>query len=332
MVASKESIETKKGQANNKSVSVHRAVVYGACAPGSGEIYAGSRIRGSLTAALFIFFLAWFTWTSIDIAADILNRFLAALNGTKGPPLRDLPIHQLIFALVGSYYIWLWAVISSVDLAVEHRRKSNEPSEASIFWGVAISWFCPGSGQVYTDSRRFGYLVFVAYLVGILLTVPPYLRMFQTISLLVKKGQLSASNPYELVDMMNQHLIRVNYSFGNLFQMMFKYVAVASTVTALKHRYLQADTTWMKSSAAYGALLLGMGWLCPGSGQLLQGRDSPGWLFFIAYFGSVLLTGLALGVHFITTGGVDTVSWISVLIQWGAMIEALFWMMRHEKS
>jgi hypothetical protein len=328
MIESDDTVETKEGRANKKSISVHRAFVYGACAPGFGEIYAGSRIRGFLTAASFIFFFAWFTWISIDIVADILDLFLASLKGIKTSALPDLPIHHLIIALVGSYYLWLWAMISSVDLAMEQWRKSNEPPQASILWGVAISWLCPGSGQIYTDSRRLGYMVFGGYLVGILLTVPPYIHVFQTISLLIKKGQLSANNPYELVDMINGHLIKVNYSFGNLFQMIFKYFAIASTVTALKHRSLDAGAKWMKTSVTYGALLFGIGWLCPGSGQLLQGRDHAGWLFFIAYVSSVLLTGLALGADFITPKGADTLSWISVFIQWGAMIEALFWIKR----
>jgi TM2 domain-containing membrane protein YozV len=330
MIASDHTVETKRGPANNKSISVHRAFVYGASAPGLGEIYAGFRIRGFLTAALFVLFFAWFTWASIDIVAGILDLFLATLKGIKASALANLPFPYLIIAFVGSYYIWSWAMISSVDLAVEQRRKSNEPPQASIVWGVAISWFCPGSGQIYTGSRRFGYILFGSYLIGILLILPPYMHMFRAIPLLAKKGQLSANNPYELLDIISGHLIEVNYGFGNLFQMVVKYFAIASTVTALRHRDLDADAKWMKSSVAYGTALFGIGWLCPGSGQLLQGRDNTGWVFFVGYFSSVVLTGLAFGAGFITAKGADTLSWISMLIQWAAMIEAPFWMIKRQ--
>jgi hypothetical protein len=221
-------------------------------------------------------------------------------------------------------------MIASVDSGMEQRRKSNQPPQANVLWGVAISWFCSGSGQIYTDSRRLGYIIFGGYIVGLLLTVPLYMHVFQTISLLAKKGQLSANNPYELVDIINRHLAKVNFSFGNLFQMIVRYFAIASTVTALKHRYLDAEAIWMKSSVAYGTALFGIGWLCPGSGQLIQGRDYIGWFFFVGYVSSVLLTGLAFGADFITARGADTLSWLSVLIQWGAMIEAPFWMIKRE--
>ena len=331
MIASDDSVEAEKRRTCNKSISVHRAFVYSACAPGFGETYAGSRIRGFLTAASFLFFFSWFTWTSIDILANILDLFLATLEGTKTSALPDLPVHHLIIALLGSYTIWLWAILSSVDLAMKQRRKSNDPPQASVPWGVALSWFCPGSGQLYTDSRRLGYIVFCGYLAGILLTVPPYMNVFQTISSLAKKGHLSANNPYEIVDLINEHLMKVNYSFGSLFQMIFKYFAIASTVEALKHRYLDAGAKWMKSSVIYGAVLLGTGWLCPGSGQLLQGRNNAGWVFFVAYLSSVLFIGLTLGADFMTIGRAETLSWISTLVQWAAMIEAALWMIKHEK-
>lgn len=330
MIASDDTAETKGGRVNNKTISVHRAFACGASAPGLGEIYAGSKIRGFLTASFFIIFLAWFTWTSIDIVACTLEIFFNTLKGIKPLPLPELSFHYLIISFVGMYSMWSWAMISSVDLAVERRRRGKEPPQASIVWGVAISWLCPGAGQVYTGSRWLGYIVFVGYLLGILCILPAYVHMFHNISLLVKKGHLSVNNPYEALDIIKAHLSKVNYSFGNLFQMMVKYFAIANTVTALKHGTLDTDAKWMKSSIAYGAALFGIGWLCPGSGQLLQGRNNTGWYLLAGYVSSVILTGLAFGADFITAKGAETLSWISVLIQWGAMIEAPFWMIKHE--
>ena len=41
-------------------ISVHRAFVYSACGPGSGEIYAGARMRGAITVALIVLLAIWF--------------------------------------------------------------------------------------------------------------------------------------------------------------------------------------------------------------------------------------------------------------------------------
>ncbi len=330
MVASEERAETQRAGDRKKSINVHRAFVYGASAPGLGEFYAGSYIRGFITASIFISFSTWFILVFIDIIDSILGLFFNSLKGITPLALPDLPLHSLGISFVGIYYIWLWAMISSVDVAMEHHGKSNEPPQVGTLWGLVMSWFCPGSGQIYTGSRRFGYILFTGYLLGILLILPAYMHLFHSISLLAKSGQLSTDNPYALIVIIKGHMIKVNYSLGSLFQKIVRYFALSSTIVALKHGTLDTDAKWMKSSIVYGAALFGVGWLCPGSGQLLQGRDHAGWYFFAGYVSSLLLTGLLLGAGLITPKSADTLSWISVLIQWGAMIEAPFWMLRHE--
>jgi len=93
-------------------------------------------------------------------------------------------------------------------------------------------------------------------------------------------------------------------------------------MAALRQGPLKADVKWLQPSMACGIALFGLGWLCPGSGQLLQGRSRIGWAFVAVYVGSKLLIGLLLGRDFITVSTADTLAWLSVLVQWGAMIEA----------
>ena len=328
MIASNDTHKTVKETDINNSVSVHRAFIYGASAPGFGEIYAGSRIRGFITAGLFIFFLVWFNWIVIDIMVRIMDLLFNTLNQARGSVLSDLPIISLGISFLGMYYIWLWAMISSVDVAVKHRQKNESSPQASVPWGVAMSWFCPGAGHMYTGYRQLGYILLVGNLLGILLIIPAYMQLFQSISLLVKNEQLSTQNPYALINIIREHLIILDYSFGNLIQETVRYFAIAGTISGLTRGSLFSDDKWIKPSAAYGIGLFAAGWLCPGSGQLLQKRDRAGWNFFAGYVGSIFLIGLLIKTGFISAINADTLSWISILIQWGAMIEALFFMIK----
>ena len=328
MITSNDTHKTWKAPDNAKSVSVHRAFIYGASAPGFGEIYAGSRIRGFITAGFFILFLVWFNWMVIDIMVRVMDLLFQGLNQSRGSVLSDLPIFSLGISFLGMYYIWLWAMISSVDVAVKHRQENESSPQASVPWGVAMSWFCPGSGQMYTGYRQFGYILLAGNLLGILLIIPAYTQLFTSISLLVKNEQLSASNPYALINIIREHMIILDYSFGNLIQEAVRYFAIAGTISGLMHGSLHSDDKWIKPSAAYGIGLFAAGWLCPGSGQLLQKRDKAGWYFFAGYVGSILLIGLLMKTGIVSAIDADNLAWISVLIQWSAMIEALFYMIK----
>lgn len=328
MIVSKDTHKSWKGQNNKNSVSVHRAFIYGASAPGFGEIYAGSRIRGFITAGVFIIFLVWFNWIVIDIMVQMVDLLFSRLNQNRGSVLSDLPIFSLGISFLGMYYVWLWAMMSSVDVAVKHRSRSETSPQKSVPWGVAMSWFCPGAGQIYSGYRQLGYILFAGNLLGILLIIPAYTQLFTSISLLVKNQQLSAPNPYALINIVREHLIILDYSFGNLAQKTVRYFAIAFTISDLMHVSLQSDNKWTKPSAAYGIGLFAAGWLCPGSGQLLQKRDGAGWYFFGGYVSSIVLIGLLIKTGFISAINANTLSWISILIQWGGMIEALYYMIQ----
>ena len=307
---------------DKKYISIHRAFVYGACAPGTGEFYAGSRLRGVITASLFIILTAWFMLTLFTVLQAVVGQVFDGLNGMEPIARPDLPFVSLGVSFLGIYYLWLWAMIAAVDTAASHRQKYAGPPQASVAWAVTLSWFCPGSGQAYTAERRFGYLLFAAYLLGILLTIPAYRQMFQDLSKMVNGGQLSPNNPYAVIDMVHGLIARIDYGFGKLMQISVRYYALAATMAALRQGPLKADMRWTTPSAIYGAALVGMGWVCPGSGQLLQGRDKTGWYLLAGYLGSKLLIGFLLGMDLITISTTDSLAWVALIIQWAAMLEA----------
>jgi hypothetical protein len=328
MSPSKDRIDTPPAPADKKPASTHRAFVYGACAPGWGEIYAGSCRRGILTASIFLVCAGWFTLTLFTVLQAIVGRVFDNLNGMDPIVLPDLPFISLGVSFFGIYFLWLWAMISAVDVAWSHRQRTAAQHQTSVMWAVTLSWFCPGAGQVYAAERRFGYILFAAYLIAILLSVPAYTQLYQSLSEIAKSGQLSANNPYAIIDMVHGLIARMNYSFGKLLQSCVRYFALAATLATLRQGPLAADTRWSAPSAAYGAALLGMGWLCPGSGQILQRRVKIGWYFLAGYLGSRLLIGFLLGHNFIAVQTADSLAWITVLIQWVAMFEAPIWMMK----
>jgi hypothetical protein len=313
-------------------ISAHRAFVYSASAPGLGEFYAGSRIRGLVTAALFLFFTVWLARMLFVILSAMVSQVFGSFTGTAPFVMPDVPFFTMGVYFFGLYFIWLWAMISAVDVATEQRQQNGEPPQASVAWAAAISWFCPGAGQVYTGSRRYGYLLFAAYLLGLLAMVPVYIQLFHSISDLASSGQLTPNNPLAVVDIVHKLMARVTLSFGTLCQASVKYVAIAGSFVALRQGLLKTDTRWSKPSAAYGAALLGLGWLCPGSGQILQQRFRLGWYVLAGYIGTTVVISVLLHLDFITVPTADLLDWLPVVIKWGAMAEALFWMIKKGKE
>jgi TM2 domain-containing membrane protein YozV len=303
-------------------VSVHRAFVYSASAPGLGEFYAGSRLRGMVTAALFIFFTVGLARMLFTIVSAMVSQIFSSLSGNAPSVFPPVPFFSMGVCFFGLYFIWLWAMISAVDVAAEQRQRSGGPPQASVAWAAAISWFCPGAGQVYTGTRRYGYLLFGAYLLGLLAMVPAYIQLFHSISDLAGSGQLSPNNPLAVIDIVHRLVARVNLGFGKLCQASVKYIAIAATLGALRKGLLATDARWSRPSAAYGAALFGLGWLCPGSGQILQKRFMPGWYFLYGYIGSTFLIGFLLHLDFITVPTADLLGWLPVAIKLITMIEA----------
>lgn len=315
-----------------KSISAHRAFVYSACAPGLGEFYAGWRLRGLLTAALFIFASVWFTWTLFVILSGVIGRIFDSFNGAAPSTLPDIPFLSAGISFFALYFIWLWAMIGAVDAATVQRHRLGELPQVSVAWAVATAWFCPGAGHVYAGCRRFGYLLFAAYLLAMLAVVPAYIQLFDGISRLVGSGKLTPNNPYNIINIVHGLVARAEYSFGKLLQASVGYFAIAGAIGALRQRIPRTDICWSRFSAKYGAALVGLGFLCPGAGQLVQKRDMLGWCFLGGYIGSKFITGLLLGNNFIAVSTADLWDWLAAVVKWGSIAEALFWMIKEGKQ
>jgi hypothetical protein len=322
MNPSEDKTDNRPAHSDEKHISTHRAFIYSACAPGAGEIYAGSRLRGAITAALFLILTAWFMLTLFTMLQAVMAQIFDSLNGMDPLVPGDLPYVALGVSLIGIYFLWLWSMIAAVDAASSNFQRTAGLPRASVVWAVTLSWFCPGAGQIYSAERRFGYILFAAYLLGILLTIPAYRQLFQDLSGITSSGQLSPQNPQAVIDVIHAVMTRTDYSFGKLFQISVRYFALAATLAALRQGPLKTDNRWTTPSAIYGAALGGLGWLCPGSGQLLQQRDTVGWCLLAGYLGSKLLIGFLLGNGLITVATADNLAWTPLLVQGGAMLEA----------
>jgi len=162
--------------------------------------------------------------------------------------------------------------------------------------------------------------------------VPAYIQLFHSISDLAGSGRLTSNNPFAVINIVHSLMARVDLSFGKLCQAAVKYFAIAGTLGALRQGLLEADTRWSKPSAAYGAALFGLGWLCPGSGQILQKRFTLGWYFLAGYIGSTFFVGFLLHLDFITVPTADLWGWLPVVIKLSAMVEAPLWMLKEGKK
>jgi len=118
---------------------------------------------------------------------------------------------------------------------------------------------------------------------------------------------------------------------GSAFTLSALIISVAAAIDTLARGPLKTDTRWSGPSAAAATGLVGLNWLCPGAGQLLQARRKPGWIILAGYIGSRLLIGLLLGADLVSVTRADSLAWIPVILQWGSVAEAVLWMMTNRR-
>ena len=309
--------------------SVHRAFIYSASAPGAGHVYAGSRLWGYTVLILFIGLCGWLLWilaTWLAAAVDALFGHMDALGGS--PAIPPMPAVTLGVAFLVLFLIWYGAMLSAVDVSIRRRRNQGSPPQASVAWALAMSWLCPGAGQVYTGRRNSGLILLMAYIMGMLITVFAYRDLFYGLSGIVSGGQPGAGSIQEIARQIHILLRKVDFSFGALLQHAVKWYAIANTMEILRQGPLRIDRRWLTRSFGYGLALFGIGWLCPGAGQLLQGRHRAGWLFLSGYVAFTVAIGLSAGSGVISVPTADHLEWLSVLVQWAAALEAPLTMKR----
>lgn len=330
-------INTKK-DGDREPISVHRAFVYSALGPGWGEVYSGCRWQGYMTATVFTVFFIWFNWIIVEIFIDIYMNLVGSINGDHAGDL-NIPYQGLGLSILGAVFTWSWGVISAVNLASIKRSLAGDPVQNSEIWALAMSWCCPGAGQVYAGKKQAGRLIFVLYLVAILFLLPVFARLGNSIMDAAAGGRFSSYDPIAMAGVVRDLVFRVKYSIPNQVLILLRYLVFAGTILALHGLSLRrknidpfqppplpdrlnTHSHWIRRSAGYFFALLIVGWICPGAGQLLQKRYVPGWIFFFAFFGSMFLTALLLGAGAIQTESIVRLSWLFTGIKLFAVLEA----------
>lgn len=311
-----------RGADGAKTISAHRAFILSACAPGAGDVYAGFRPRGYTILALFIGFSGWLIWLLAAWLATAVDSLFGNMDAIGTPAIPQIPVVSIGAAFLILFLIWYAALLSAVDVTVRQRRSHGSPPQASVAWALAMSWLCPGTGQVYTGQRIFGLILFTGYILGMLFMLSAYRNLFNGLFGIVSAGQLDTGNVQGTVRQLHILLRKVDFSVGALLQHAVKCYAIANTMETLRQGPLRSDTHWLTRSPGYVLALFGIGWLCPGAGQLLQGRHRAGWLFLAGYIISTLAIGLLADGGAISVPAADHLEWLSVIIQWAAAIEA----------
>ncbi len=330
-----------------KPVSVHRAFIYSALGPGWGEVYAGSRMRGYVTALIFGIFFIWFNWIIIKLFLGIFEGLIGNIDPSGELNFSGFKMGVSILLL---YYVWSWGVLSAVITAMKQRRRNQAFSQKNDIWGLAISYICPGVGHIYAGKGFMGYILFIGFLLGILLFFPLCRQMWLSLDPVTKSDQPAVYDPYDMIERIKTLylyvktlVIQAKYSFAYIYSSLVRYFSVISTIMVIQNiKDIDSNRSgkkttgtppplpgefsdhfrWVRRSAGNGAGLFIIGWICPGSGQFLQKRLIAGWLFFTAYFSSMILIGFMLGTDTITPQDAEYLTWISTVVQLAAMVEA----------
>ncbi len=300
---------------------VHWAFLYSLGMPGLGEYLLGARVRGILTMALVLGCLAWSCWA----LADLVN----SLFDLRTPSFSTFV--QLALSLGCILFIWLWGMLAAVDVAIQ--RGLRRENEYSPFWAVLMSWFCPGTGQLYTGARAFGFGLFACYLVATFFLFPAYKLMLDSLRSMLSSGTLQAS-PVQAVMLIHEVVFRLDYGVAKLSVMTIESVSMLLAAAALqpvwyghfrqaKQRRLlrgpdgrplsERELPFAQRTEARVLCILALGWLCPGSGQLLLKQRIAGWSLFCLYLFGKIGIGVLLTTHTIGYETAQSWTWIPAI-------------------
>lgn len=310
-------------------VSVHRAFVYAAMAPGFGEWYAGARIRGT---AVFTAFVAVFVWGSWELAVTVSALLDLALGATVDKPL---PLFQLGAAFFIALVLWFWGMAGAVEAAVRRRQADGDPPQIHPAWGVAMSWLCPGAGQISLGRLPMGFILLGLY-VAIFPTLGPALSGLRVVidHAAGSAGQL-LSRPDLAMELAQEISARIQLSFPRVAQDMVKSVSIALYCATLGPVPGALGAVLAKEGAHWTAALwarcLGLavlGWICPGAPQLLQGREALGWSLLGVNLALPGAAGLLLAQGVIQPGQASQIASWTTLAVLASIADSLIRMIR----
>lgn len=282
-------------QEQNHTVSVHRAFIYAALAPGFGEWYAGARIRGAAICTVFLAVFIWGCWL-------LTITIIALMDLALGKPLQDpLPLVGLGTSFFLAVALWFWGMAGAVHAAVRTRQQSGAPPQIHPAWGVAMSWLCPGAGQLSLNRLPMGFILLGLYVLVFPTLVPAMAGLRGVLDNAMASAGQFLQRPDLVMHLARDISVHIELSFPSLAQDGIKAAAIALYCAtlgplpgALGSRLAMEGQRWTASPLARGAGLIVLGWLCPGAPQLLQGREPLGWSLLGTYLvvratGGVLL-------------------------------------------
>ena len=320
-----------------RPVSVYRAFVYSAGLPGAGEWYAGRRLRGALTCAAALCLMIAFAAYSVGAVREVVHHAGEGLRAGRMTLGRATPFLAAGACLFGFYLVWLLSMAAAVEAARGVRRDRGLALQRSAAWGAVMSWFCPGSGQVFTGQPFYGYAILTAFVAAGLFVAVSYKHLADTILDMLGQGQLERMGRMEALRYVQDLLIILDHGFAQWLRRAVTGLAVAETSLALSRSWIKAGAApgpdpppWPRTPIARAAGLLVLGWLCPGAGQILQGRPLTGWIFFGTWFGVQALLGLILWAGGPHPSVNQALSWLGTLILLAAMIEAPVRLFKHK--
>ena len=316
--------ETTARAASTKQISVHRAFFYSAGIPGWGEYHVGRKVRGLLTFLIFTALTAWFFYLSVrtgQILIDYASSFFVE-GGPADWSLINLPSLSLAASISGLYLVWMWGIFAAVHAAVQERAGLSAPSQASAAWGAFMSWLCPGTGQAYTGRPSLGLALLIGYFTGTALLFPAYSDFIKSLLDMLKGGEFTGLSSEMVLSELSGPLYGLELSPAKLIQMIVSGLALAETMSVLSGRWRLDDKTWTSHPAFRALGLFVLGWLGPGTGQMLQGRGAAGWLFLGIWMGIKVLAALLFREGLLTAS--DVKLWLDIRdwIMLAAMLEA----------
>ncbi|AGW12474.1 DUF6677 family protein [Megalodesulfovibrio gigas] len=318
-------------------VSIHRAGVLAVLLPGWGDWHAGRRGRGTLLALAC---MACLSWLAVVGGVLLLDQLLVMPLPEPPSPRQWTvdPLLQLAAAFLGLVWIWHLGIATAILAARERCREEDGASTPGVqapqvpqapWFAVLVSWCAPGTGQIYAGRVRFGLGLLAAYLLGYL-TIIPVLQH----TLASAAGAASAlgawhGDPPLVLASKIQHLVmalRLEAVFSlpwKLHELLRAFaMADACALLAVPGLSRSAQSGWESASLArlFGHLLLG--WLCPGAGQFLQGRERAGWRFFGMFWGLQLAGAILFAADAISLERLSLLQDVGTALAAAAGVEA----------
>ncbi|MFW5733974.1 MAG: hypothetical protein ACOCWR_02840 [Oceanidesulfovibrio sp.] len=320
-------------QSSDEAVSVHRAFIYAALAPGFGEWYAGARIRG---VAIFTAFLAAFLWGAWLLAVAAI----ALMDLAFGAPLQEpLPWFGLGASSFFAIALWYWGMAGAVEAAVHQRRAGGHPPQIHPAWGIAMSWLCPGAGQLSLGRKPVGFILLAGYVLVFPTLVPSLAGLKSVLDGSLQEAEQYLSRPDLVAELARAITARIELSFPSLAHGVIKSAAIALYCATLGPlagplgaKLAKEGERWTASLFARGASLVILGWICPGGPQLLQGREAFGWSLLGTYHAVHFCAGVLLVQDYVSAQDATQITSLASAILLASIADSLIRMIRNRRA